>query len=30
MGPDFRDRMAVEAKAFDDYVGKILESRKRR
>jgi hypothetical protein len=30
MGPDFRDRMAVEAKAFDDYLAKILESRKRR
>jgi hypothetical protein len=30
MGPDFRDRMAADAKAFDDYLAKILESRKRR
>jgi len=30
MGPDFRDRMAADAKAFDDYMAKILESRKRR
>jgi uncharacterized protein (DUF362 family) len=30
MGPDFRDRMAADAKAFDDYLAKILETRKRR
>ena len=30
MGPDFRDRMAVEAKPFDDYMASIVESRKRR
>ena len=30
MGPDFRDRMAVEAKAFDDYLASILKNKKRR